>query len=525
MVVNVLGPVEVAGHLDVPQRDRKVLSALVVRSPVTTDVLAEALWNDDPPASYRKVIQGSIVRLRRLLGQEAILTVPDGYGLNVKDDDVDVRRFEAAVPAARALLADGEPADAATAVRGALDLWRGEPFAEVRDWDAAVAEAARLGALRETAEDLLVEATLAAGRPEEAVALAEPLARAAPYREPRWALWARALYASGRQAEALDVISKLRVTLDDDLGIDVAPEVAELETAILRQDPRLDVRGPASARRSRTRVLVATVAAVLLAAGAVGFAVHQRGRAEDAAAAAEAIRLGEVAQAQEDPAVALDLVAESLASGDAPVIRAGALQVFGTFADLLSTGVGPNAPWPKESSVSRSPDGRTTATAYDAAIQLAVDDVPTRRLVTPTDLPTALAFSPDGRLLAAGMSELGPALGGSTVVWDVGTGKEVARFDSGDGAVQGHVWAADGTSVWSLGDAGIHQWDLTRSHALARTPDGDPVMFRTGDVVLAVGDGSTQPWIQYACALAGRPLTPVEWREYVGDRPYAPTCR
>jgi hypothetical protein len=50
-------------------------------------------------------------------------------------------------------------------------------------------------------------------------------------------------------------------------------------------------------------------------------------------------------------------------------------------------------------------------------------------------------------------------------------------------------------------------------------------MFRAGETVLAIGDRSTKPWIDYACALAGRPLTPVEWREYVDDRPYAPTCR
>ena len=93
MRVEVLGPVVVAGQVDVQQRDRTVLSALVVRSPLTTDGLAEALWGDEPPTSYRKVIQGSIVRLRRLLGQEAILTIPDGYALNVPDDDIDVRRF------------------------------------------------------------------------------------------------------------------------------------------------------------------------------------------------------------------------------------------------------------------------------------------------------------------------------------------------------------------------------------------------------------------------------------------------
>jgi hypothetical protein len=31
-------------------------------------------------------------------------------------------------------------------------------------------------------------------------------------------------------------------------------------------------------------------------------------------------------------------------------------------------------------------------------------------------------------------------------------------------------------------------------------------------------------WVATACAIAGQPLTLAEWREYVGDRPYRPTC-
>lgn len=55
--------------------------------------------------------------------------------------------------------------------------------------------------------------------------------------------------------------------------------------------------------------------------------------------------------------------------------------------------------------------------------------------------------------------------------------------------------------------------------------DGDPVMFRAGGLTLSMRDPSVARWITYRCGLAGRPLTPVEWQEYVDDRPYAPTCR
>jgi hypothetical protein len=264
----------------------------------------------------------------------------------------------------------------------------------------------------------------------------------------------------------------------------------------------------------------------------VGGALHQRQRAHHAATEAaaarnttEAVRLGELASTERNPSVALALAAEALSMDDSVAVRARALSTLGNFSDLLSTGVPPAEAWPAESSVAASPDGRTTATAHAAAILLETNGTATHRLVTPTDHPTALTFSSDGRYLAAGMSERGFAPTGSTVVWDVASGAEVAAFDSGDGAVHAHVFAPDGSSIWSNGDDGVHQWDLTASHALVRTAAGDPVAFRAGDLVLAIGDDSVTPWIEYACALAGRPLTAVEWRQHVGDRPYAPTCR
>jgi hypothetical protein len=123
------------------------------------------------------------------------------------------------------------------------------------------------------------------------------------------------------------------------------------------------------------------------------------------------------------------------------------------------------------------------------------------------------------------MSELGFPGTGSTIVWDVASGTEVAVFDSGEGAVRSHVFAPDSSSVWSYGDDGVHHWDLTGSNALARTADGGPVAFRAGDLLFTMSDPTVEAWIEYACGLAGRPLTAVEWREYVGDRPYSTTCR
>jgi hypothetical protein len=50
-----------------------------------------------------------------------------------------------------------------------------------------------------------------------------------------------ALYRSGRQAEALAVYQDARGALVDELGIEPTQALRELENAILRQDPALDI--------------------------------------------------------------------------------------------------------------------------------------------------------------------------------------------------------------------------------------------------------------------------------------------
>ena len=88
-----------------------------------------------------------------------------------------------------------------------------------------------------------------------------------------------------------------------------------------------------------------------------------------------------------------------------------------------------------------------------------------------------------------------------------------------------HLFSSDGSSVYSYGADGVHQWDLTASRALVRTQSGTPTTYRAGDTVLSLWDDSVTSWITLACDLAGHPLTTAEWREQLGDRPYRPTCR
>jgi hypothetical protein len=84
------------------------------------------------------------MRLRRVLGVDAIETTPRGYRLRVRADEIDAQRFEQIVGRGQELLTLGEPERAAFVVREALDLWRGQPLLEIGDWEPGQIEAAGL---------------------------------------------------------------------------------------------------------------------------------------------------------------------------------------------------------------------------------------------------------------------------------------------------------------------------------------------------------------------------------------------
>jgi DNA-binding SARP family transcriptional activator/WD40 repeat protein len=244
MGIAVLGPLEVDGHTNgLGPRDRVVLSALVVRcgDPVSTEGLADALWGERLPASWAKVVQGCVVRLRKRLGAAAIESGSFGYRLALSDEELDFRLFERALGRARMALAGGDSARASYVAQEALDLWRGRALADLDEWEPGRVEAQRLEGLRMDAEELWVEAETSAGHASSVLERARSLVAQAPFRERRWALLATAMYQAGRQGEALGAIKQARAMLVDELGLDPGPELARLEGLLLRQDPSLDV--------------------------------------------------------------------------------------------------------------------------------------------------------------------------------------------------------------------------------------------------------------------------------------------
>ncbi|WP_407924299.1 AfsR/SARP family transcriptional regulator [Actinomadura macrotermitis] len=243
MRIAILGPLDVRDDTGRPVTVRGPrLRALLIRlaldpgRAVPADRLLDDLWEGAPPAGGGNALQALVSRLRAAAGPGLVEHGPAGYRLTLDPAAIDAARFEDAVTAARAA---ADPAARAAALRDALDLWRGRPLADVADAAWAAAPAARLGELRLAATEDRIDADLALGGGPGLVPELEALTAAHPFRERLRGLLMRALYAAGRQADALRLYDDTRRDLADRLGVDPSAELARVHLAILRRDPGL----------------------------------------------------------------------------------------------------------------------------------------------------------------------------------------------------------------------------------------------------------------------------------------------
>jgi DNA-binding SARP family transcriptional activator len=238
MEFRLLGDVEVVADgrlVDIGHaRQQWVLVALLLDAnrAVSVDDLGDRIWDGRPPQSWRETIYGYVSRLRSALtGLDVeIARRPGGYILTTDPDTIDLNRFRRLVREARWC-----PDDYALVVyERALGLWRGEPLGGFDNaWLASLRPALHAEHL---AARLDRNAIAVHRRPEQAVVELIRLAAAHPFHEHVTALLMIALQRSGRTAEALAAGRQLRQRLDEELGIDVGPEVRNVELAILRGD-------------------------------------------------------------------------------------------------------------------------------------------------------------------------------------------------------------------------------------------------------------------------------------------------
>lgn len=205
--------------------------------PVPADELADALWPDDPPASWNAALRGIVTRVRRFLAagglDERVLTGADGcYRLRLPEGTwVDVEEaVRAAIAAEQRLDDDVELAreSALTAVELTQHLLlpglSGTWLDERRD----ALNQARVRALR-----ALARIHLASDDPDRAVRAARDALAIAPMQEESHRLLMRSLDANGERGEALRVFERCRTLIADELGIDPSPRTSALYLELL----------------------------------------------------------------------------------------------------------------------------------------------------------------------------------------------------------------------------------------------------------------------------------------------------
>lgn len=230
------GPIAVRGR-----RRRALLGRLVIapNQPVDADRLAHDVWADAPPPGAASTLASHVSLLRSLLGPERLVHQAGGYQLTVEPGELDADRFEVALRDAQRHARQGSPQRVVDPLAAALGLWRGAALGELGEAAWARGEVARLEELRLGAEELLLNTRLELGQHREIAADAEAAVNDHPLREQRWALLMLALYRSGRQADALRAYQRLRSLLNEQLGVEPSPDVADLEQAIVLQSPDL----------------------------------------------------------------------------------------------------------------------------------------------------------------------------------------------------------------------------------------------------------------------------------------------
>ena len=251
MDFRILGPLEVCVD-DAPlriggPRQRALLAFLLLSANevVSRDRLIDELFGEARPESADHALRVQLSRLRKTLGaagqQQRLLASPPGYLLRVEWGELDLHVFEQLLDAGRQALEEGDAERAATKLRAAEKLWRGRPLADLEFEPFARVEVERLEELRLAAVEARIEAELGLGREAALVPELEALVGEHPLRERLRSQLMLALYRCSRQADALEAYRVGRSLLSQQLALEPSPRLRELEQAILRQEPSLEL--------------------------------------------------------------------------------------------------------------------------------------------------------------------------------------------------------------------------------------------------------------------------------------------
>lgn len=254
LLFKVLGPFEVASgdgrvHILNTPKICQVLALLAVRANtiVSADSIVAELWADTPPRSALTTLQTYIYHSRKLFaelglpagGRGLLVTRAPGYMLEVAPEQVDAGRFERLLKEGRDEFAKNRPENASKLLRSAIDLWRGPALANIAAGDILTGYIAHIEECKIQALELMVEVEKQLGRYRELIPELRALVSAYPLNEWFHGQLIMALSHAGRRAEALQEYQRLRSILQEELGLDPAPELQRIHHEVLN---------PASAR-------------------------------------------------------------------------------------------------------------------------------------------------------------------------------------------------------------------------------------------------------------------------------------
>src|SRR5689334_8463800 len=246
LLIRLFGPLAIEGARTLGPRDlggsrpKQVLEILLTARGhrVPTDRLADLLWGEQLPQNAAGSLQTFVSVLRRHLApdreraRELVVTEAEAYRFATDLVDLDLDRFDQLLERS----AHQPTRSARRSLEEALGLVRGEvledePYADWAQGLRSTYQGRVLGASLEAAEAALAELDYAGAlaHTDAAVALDRFSERAH-----RSAMLA--LYALGRQYDALETYRRFRTRLDEELGLDPSDETRALESAILRQE-------------------------------------------------------------------------------------------------------------------------------------------------------------------------------------------------------------------------------------------------------------------------------------------------
>jgi DNA-binding SARP family transcriptional activator/tetratricopeptide (TPR) repeat protein len=218
-------------------KQRGLLAMLLYRvgEPVRIDTIVEQLWGERRPHDYRVNLYTLTSRIRAALKRAgvagALVRIPhlDAYRLDVDPELVDFHRFRRMLAEARDAAARQDHPDCSRLLAAAIDLWRDEPLADLREAPAQQLRDQMTSALLE-AHKLLAGSLLRMGNHHAALVRLEPVLAAHDLDETLAQYWIDALCLAGRTHDARDFAlafrRRFRKVIHADSTLDLPPDPA-----------------------------------------------------------------------------------------------------------------------------------------------------------------------------------------------------------------------------------------------------------------------------------------------------------